>query len=310
MAANKPFIVWRFVDGKPGHEKQSHALVEGLKKQGLDIKVVDYRVRFSLVYYLWQYLIRAVIGPDKDETPQLIVGAGHKTHWPMLFAKRQSGAKVVVILSPSLPVACFDCIIAPEHDYHNKLRRPENLFTVPFALVEPLEGQPNLKQGLVLLGGESKPFYWDSEKVAAQIKTIIDLSPSDINWSISTSRRTPAGMLEQIRQACDLPSRVSLLDYADLADSWLPEQLIASGHIWVSADSASMIAEALATKAQVGIISLSSVGKTNKIQCAIDTLINKKQVFCAKDLPLPVHAGRPKSDDVINKLVKYLEIIP
>lgn len=310
MTANNLFTIWRFVDGKPGHEKQSQALVNGLKEQmqGLDIQVLDYQVSQSLFHYFWRWLTQRVIGPSNSEQPQLIIGAGHKTHGPMLLSKCQNAVKAVVILSPSLPSFLFDMIIAPEHDYYNK-RRPDNLLTVPFALVDTLDSHPSPNQGLILLGGESKWFSWNSMKVAEQIKSIIELSPPDISWSISNSRRSPEEVFEQIQQACGASCTISLLEYTELADTWLPQQLSTAGRIWVSADSASMISEALATNAQVGIIALPSKVKKNKLQCAIDTLISRKQVLSTQSLPFAITAERTKPNDVISKLIKHLELI-
>ena len=48
--------------------------------------------------------------------PDIAIGAGHKTHLYLLAIKRCFGAKIVVILKPSLPLKFFDLCVIPKHD--------------------------------------------------------------------------------------------------------------------------------------------------------------------------------------------------
>jgi mitochondrial fission protein ELM1 len=309
MTTTNQLIIWRFIDGKPGHEKQSQALISTLKSR-LNISVENVQIDKPWFYYLWRWLIRKPVGPCATHKPDLLVGAGHKTHIPLLLAKQQQKAKAVVIMSPSLPVSWFDMVIAPEHDYYQH-NTPDNVYTVPFALVEEINSHPDTKKGLILLGGQSKSFHWNSDEVVQQVATIVQLSHT-IQWNISTSRRTPREFINLLQQHCQPLNNVTVHQHNQLPKTWLSKQLQLAGHIWVTADSASMIAEALATQANIGIITLQSRQKNNKLQRAIDHLADKKIIntittMDTNTLPSP---ERRYNQKIVDSLIKHLELTP
>ena len=85
-----------------------------------------------------------------------------------------------------------------------------------------------------------------------------------MQWQVSTSRRTPSSTLEALRRSCaDLP-QLQVFDYRDLDAQWLATTLKTAGKIWVTSDSASMLAEALNTRAEVGLVALAPKGRRNK----------------------------------------------
>ena len=79
-----PRVVWRFSDGKPGHDNQSLGLVDALQRRtrihNYDIPVQPGAGRHLL---LGRFPDGSLL-PD----PWLIIGAGHATHLPMLAARR------------------------------------------------------------------------------------------------------------------------------------------------------------------------------------------------------------------------------
>ena len=101
-------VVWRFTDGKPGHEKQSHGLLQALGElTPLEIHRFDVRFR----YMLWRQLRGHALHGDVDvPIPDLIVGVGHRTHPWMLLSRLVCGGKVVVLMKPSLPHRWFDLV--------------------------------------------------------------------------------------------------------------------------------------------------------------------------------------------------------
>ena len=115
-------VVWRLVDGKPGHEKQSAGLLQALA-EFTPLAVYEFDMRFKAL--LWRQLRRYVQRRPADiPSPDLIVGVGHRTHVPMLLARAVCGGRSVVLMKPTLPHGLFDLVFVPRHD---RYRRKGNL---------------------------------------------------------------------------------------------------------------------------------------------------------------------------------------
>lgn len=261
--------IWRFLDGNRAHEKQSAALLSGLRSCLGEVGLVSHDIPcpetgFRLLDGLPPQL-------DALPRPDFILGAGHRTHWPVLRARRQFGGRSVVIMKPSLPLRWFDFAIIPEHDCPPAL---ENVILTQGALTEPLPAlAPDPKRGLLLLGGPSKHFHWDARAVSAAARELLQWP---IHWVVSSSRRTPEGTLDQLSYAdCD----AELWEWQSCPPGWLGEQMGRAGHIWVTGDSISMVFEALQSRAQVGIIPLPSRSAKNKVRGAVQRLIDQGLVL-------------------------------
>ena len=80
--------VWLFTDGKIGHEKQSKAFVKILRKRYSIIEeIVDVSGICFVQSIKWFLGFKPPIRTSLD-TPHLIIGTGHRTHLPMLAARR------------------------------------------------------------------------------------------------------------------------------------------------------------------------------------------------------------------------------
>ena len=237
--------VWLFKDGKPGHEKQVAGVVNVLADSfELDTQTYNVRDRLSQnLRYLWPGRYRA------DQSPDLILGAGHATHLPMLAAKLSTGARIVVLMKPSLPKHWFDLCVVPSHD---GLSPGPGLFVTTGAVSDqPYSARHDEGLGLILLGGPSRHFGWHTEKIAEQVDRIATDHP-DIRWTVANSRRSPAETLPAIA-SLGHPHLVTV-DHAATEPSWLSTQLMASASVWVSEDSVSMIYEALTSGARTGLL--------------------------------------------------------
>ncbi|WP_317929967.1 ELM1/GtrOC1 family putative glycosyltransferase [Halioxenophilus sp. WMMB6] len=275
MNSISPFVIWRFVDGKLGHEKQTQALVEGLQRL-LPVELVNIDVSGL------QHTLRALLSKRWPELkhlpkPDMALAAGRLTHWPTIAAKRTYGAAAVVIHNPtSVPPWLFDVIITPQHDgFATGGRR----LVVPTALSSVVDSHPEPNRGLILIGGESNHFVWQEERLLAQLKTLLNQYP-DIQWRISSSRRTPKSTDELLQVFCQQSSNAEFFAVETLSADWLPQQLAAASQIWVTADSASMLGEALNTQAQVGVIALNSRkhNRLNKLEKSITALQQKGEI--------------------------------
>lgn len=257
--------VWRFLDGNRAHEKQSAALVSGLRDcAGRAVECHDIASPGGLD------LLRGGLPGKLRELapPDLLVGAGHRTHLAMLLARRRYGGRTVVIMRPSLPLRWFDFAIIPEHDRPPPLG---NVILSQGALTEPLPvGRMEPGRGLILLGGPSKHFAWDAAGVRASVNRLLQ-APGQ--WVISDSRRTPLGTLEGLDH-----SGAEVCHWRSCPPGWLAEQLTRAEQIWVTGDSVSMLFEALQSEAQVGVIELPSRHAANKVRAAVQRLLDQELV--------------------------------
>lgn len=281
--------IWRFKDGNRAHEKQSAALVSGLRAElGAD-QVVCCDLSSDEVSLPWWR--RPPPELAQLPAPDFILGAGHRSQWPVLRARRLFGGRSVVIMKPSLPLSWFDFAIVPEHDQPPPL---QNVILTRGALAEPLPDLPaEPHRALLLLGGPSKHFHWDTAKVFAVTEQLLKPSPKRApkrvqQWVVADSRRTPEGTLAQYAGP-----GVELQSWRESPADWLAEQMARAGQIWVTGDSVSMIFEALQSGAPVGVIPMPSRNPRNKIRAAVDRLLDEGLVTDRFDADLLQSAPRP-----------------
>lgn len=254
---DQPRVVWRFSDGKPGHDNQSLGLVDALERR-LAIEVYDVPV-FKQAGIWRDLLTRRFCAGTLLSDPWLMVGAGHATHLPMLTARRARGGKVVVIMSPDLPKSLFDLCLIPDHDSPsvqpnvlvtrgslNRMRR--------LALTES-------RQGLIMIGGPSKHYQWDHQAVANQISRIIRFSPNR-HWTLTTSRRTPPGFVGHVReQVFNGNMHFHVASWSETSAQWIAGRLAHASSVWVTEDSVSMVYEALTAGCAVGLLAVPPRGR-------------------------------------------------
>lgn len=274
MSRERTTVIWRLLDGRPGHENQVIGLTEAIQRiRGVD--VCDIRLDEE------RKSLRGILSGGLDSmaslpAPDLLIGAGHSTHLPLLACSRRFGGRTVVIMKPSLPVALFDLCLIPEHDTlcfpANNVVRTEGALN----RVRPSERHDS-DSGLFLIGGPSKHFLWSDEKVIRQVQSII--STSSIQWTIAASERTPERFLKNLQ--LQLPN-VALITPRDTSADWLPQQLRQAGTVWVTCDSMSMIYEALTAGAQVGLLELESISP-GRITSNIQRLIRSAKVTACSD---------------------------
>ncbi len=262
--------IWLFSDGKRGHENQSLGLVEALCRQG------PCQVDTLPVAQGWPWAISWLAGrfaPGKNlPRPDLIIGAGHATHWPMLAARRAYGGKIAVLMKPSLPLSWFDWAIVPAHDGLSE--SPAILVTQgPINRIQP-SATRDAKSGLMLIGGPSAEYGWSETALLKQIH-LVALHRPEMNWQLTTSRRTPASFLDNLAKL-GLPN-VAAVAHGEVSAGWLPEQLAHAAGVWVTPDSASMVYEALSSGAAVGCFDL-PYAKPGRVARGLERLVRDKRL--------------------------------
>ena len=109
-----PHVVWRFSDGKAGHDNQSQGLAGALNRlRPVEIITLD---------PLPAVMALSALGGGQRAlwrnipAPGIVLGAGHRTHLSLLAARRMRGGKAIVLMRPSLPLCLFDLCLIPAHD--------------------------------------------------------------------------------------------------------------------------------------------------------------------------------------------------
>lgn len=258
-------VVWRFSDGKAGHDAQSLGLLRALQERArisaFDIPLGQDRGGF------WSGLkdrYRYAAGLPR---PDLLIGAGHATHWSLLTARRRWGGRTIVLMKPSLPLSWFDLCLVPEHD------GPLQAANVQFTLgvlnsIKPGPGH-DADTGLIVLGGPSPHYRWDNDEILTQLTRLVSQRPLK-KWTLTTSRRTPESILRTLLERTEF----RCVPYAATDSDWLPARLSEAGEVWVSEDSVSMIYEALTAGAQLGLLKVQR-GRDNRITSAVDALVQR-----------------------------------
>jgi len=260
-------IIWRLLDGKKGHEKQSLALVRSLKEQSrcriFDINIQDLENPFLALIFKKNNLNKGLIKPD------IAIGAGHKTHFHLLAIKRCFDAKIVVIMKPSIPHQLFDLCVIPKHD---DVKSGSNVFITNTPLVSfNLNKKKKENMALFLIGGPSKHFHWDSKIVLDQIKEISKKFKFK-KLLITTSRRTPIDFIDEYYKL--KIKNVKLYEDTKIINDWLDKNIVKVKNIWVTNDSYSMLIEAIASGAYTDILEL-KIKKKSKLSREIN-LVKKK----------------------------------
>lgn len=259
MTFQTPCVIWRFSDGKPGHENQTQGLIHALQAYG---PVAVYTIPLTARpqdYAAWP-------------KPTLLIGTGHTTHWPLWRAQRTTEGKSIVLMKPSIPTLFFDLCIIPAHDQP----RPSPRVLITQGVLNTIipANQPRQTQGLILLGGLSRHFQWDNARIIPQIEAILAAEPKRA-WELTTSRRTPPALLAQL----PVHPRLHVTPYPQADSQWVRQRLQSCAAVWVSPDSVSMVYEALTAGAAVGLLRLmpSKIRPSRVIQ-GLKSLVQQQQL--------------------------------
>lgn len=268
--------IWFIHDHRLGHQKQLQGLASRLEAhariQSCWLNVEDYGLRLKHLFMAPEHL-------HAFPRPDLIIGAGHKTHLSVLLAARYYKAFSVLIMKPSLPLSWFDAIICPEHDRAPAAENILSTFGPLSTVIPPDESNSQLTRtnNLILLGGPSRHFCFDTRNLIDQIEQLCRENPQT-PWLLSNSPRTPPDALKQLR-SLKLPN-LKIHEYQDDSLGSLNELLCTSNQVWLTPDSMSMIFEAITAGAKVGVFhDRASRGKAgSRINKQIQALIGNQVV--------------------------------
>jgi hypothetical protein len=264
-----PVVIWCFTDGKIGHKNQTQGLINALaRRTSIASHSIDVSMNaFHFLYFLFSGKFYRQL--SELPVPHYLLAAGRKTQLPMLVAQWWFGGKSILLMRPYWPTRWFDMLMIPRHDTP---KTQANIFLTDGAInkVTPSVNH-NQAQGIILVGGPSKHYFWDSTVIIQQILTLVNITP-EICWTLSNSRRTPEDFLAQLEV---LSTQLKLVDYRQTDHSWLPQQLSSAGQIWVTPDSVSMLYEAMSSGATVACLELKEQDANNRIVKGIRGMIDK-----------------------------------
>lgn len=263
-------VVWRFTDERPGHLCQSQGLCQAIQAlrphQCIDVPAAA----LTAAAGAWlRKRLPAALRPLPR--PDLLIGAGHRTHLPLLAARRAAGGRIIVLMRPSLPLSWFDCCILPEHDLRGN-RPPAHVIPSRGALnslMAATDHDPG--QGLILIGGPSRHYAWDEAGLFAMLEDILRRQPR-LRWQISDSRRTPTSTSRRLRTLAGAgPAR--FFSHHETRPGWVPQTLGQVGSTWVTEDSMSTLYEALSSGTATGLLPVPSRARRNKLRRCIRRLL-------------------------------------
>lgn len=271
-----PHVLWRFSDGKPGHDAQSLGLVQALRAR-CDIGVHELPAG-GRVAALGEWLAGRYAAGRTLPRPDLLIGSGHATHWSLLAARRAYGGRAVVLMQPSLPNALFDLCLIPEHD--NPRAAADVLVTAGVLNTLGMSQNRSRDNGLILLGGPSPHYRWNDAEVLEQVNALLSARPQ-LCWQVLSSRRTPASTVALLNEHKGL-----MLLSPDLSDNPVADALSTAAEVRVSEDSVSMIYEALTSGAPTGLLAVTR-RSANRVTAGVDALVMRGWVAAPGDWSTP-----------------------
>lgn len=257
-------VLWVFSDGRKGHEKQTTGLTQAMDRLTSQ-KIVVHRILVGTPLGILRQLPQ----------PDLLIGAGNGTHFPMLVVKLLFGARSVVLMKPSLPTIFFDLIFLPHHDTCTNFG---NVYTTDGVLCPIPNVRPENECGVILLGGASRHFQWDTDAVQTAVQNICSSNPR-IHWTICDSPRSPENLLTQLSNVANATTR----HWRTTNETFLTDLLNLSSQTWVTSDSVTMLYEALNTGSPVGIIDLPLKRKMSKLSRGMYELVKRERVHLASE---------------------------
>ena len=178
-----------------------------------------------------------------------VLCSGSRTVIPAYLLAKSSGAKVIYIGTPKFRLMKkFDGIVSTKKDI-SKVYKIISTDLPPTKFSPYINIQPAIKQSLILIGGDGSGYdYGESDwyRLAFEFK--------NINSTFVNSRRTPKFAWDNLKENSG-PNQ-TFLDLEDTPFEKLQDAIDTHSHIFVTADSTSMIVEILTRGYFVNVIEL------------------------------------------------------
>ncbi|MCP3928804.1 MAG: hypothetical protein GY705_06860 [Bacteroidetes bacterium] len=246
-----------FLDGRPGHEKQTLGIVREL---GCYTEVTTRKIAIPRNNLLQQIVdcSRYMLGWCDSAYSELgnydlLIGTGTATHLPMLMCKKKYHVPVITCMTPStILMRKFDLCCVPQHD---GIHVGKNIFQTigPPNCSEARKEHVNNKAMILIGGVDHKSHHWNTDDVERQITRLLSEN-KNMQWTISTSPRTPNDTSDRIKNVSEEYNNSKFFDFKDTPAGWVEKEYNLNKTVWVTADSMSMVYEALSAGCNVGIL--------------------------------------------------------
>jgi mitochondrial fission protein ELM1 len=270
-------------DGKQGHVHQSIALCENLGA-AYDLAEVRYpaAVCKAASYLLdrlglrcpWLYRLRM---PENPGHYAAVAGTGSTAFYPVKVLARTLGLPCAAILTPRGYRMDFDCILAPAFD--RQPQRP-NLVTLPVNLTPTrpefyargteaflVRHTPRRPAVGVILGGPNSFASLHARDLEPELTRLFACTPDQEHW-VTTSRRTPPEVDALVDR---FPFDYRLVFSRDPFNP-IPAFVMLCETLFVTADSTSMISEAVTHGRAAVEILMNLNGRPSKFAALVEHL--------------------------------------
>ena len=248
-------------DKKAGHLSQCLGLRDILKRYrqekdilhlGKDILYLPGFIERLLVLFsekLYLFILKLMNPSLVDLRFDLVLSSGSRTVMPAYLLAKASGAKVLYIGTPKFRIMKkFDGIVSTKRDISDVYKVIST--DIPPTKFIPYEKRKTaIKQSLVLIGGDGSGYDYgenDWYRLAFEFK--------NINTTFVNSRRTPKFAWDNLKENAG-PNQ-TFLDLENTPFEKLQDAIDTHSHIFVTADSTSMIVEILTRGYFVNVIEL------------------------------------------------------
>jgi hypothetical protein len=259
---------WAVTTGEMGMRTQARGLAEAVAHEVTEVTVAR----------AWSWR------PDRPAPPwpDVMVSCGRRSARWALAARRLSGGATLAVhvQDPRRDAGAFDLIVAMEHD---DIRAGGNVIKVATALHDLTPAKLSAAAAAwtsrlgplgrpltgVAIGGDLRGRAFtpaDGARLIAGLQRIMQGSGGAL--AITPSRRTPAAVIAQLREAFAEDPRVFLWDLD--GDNPYRGILASADRLVVTSDSVSMVSEALATPHPVEVLDLGFARHTGFIQDLVD----------------------------------------
>ena len=261
-------------DGRAGHENQSVALAKHL---GMAYDICRVKSRFGWSKAAALLLDRAGVklaGLFHIENPpqsvySYVVGAGSTTYYPVKVLAKKLDAKSVTMMLPKGFRYDFDLILAQGHD--DPPKQP-NIKTLPVNLsyVQPQGIFQKAQKPVVgiVIGGENNTYTMSKGRIEAYLDEIAVRYKKSHTIAVTTSPRTP----KEIEALVASYGFDYTLIYSECQENPIPDFLAVAEVVFVTADSTSMISEAVSFGKSAIIVLPLEAQKESKHQNFIEML--------------------------------------
>jgi uncharacterized protein len=202
------------------------------------------------------------------------LGTGTQTHLDILAAKKKYGIPAVCCMAPDIFFRNrFDLCFVPRHD--GLPERNNIFFTDGPPVTTGFNPDKSDDKGLIVIGGPNAYSKgWETNKICAYVQSIAEKKQA-IEWTVSTSPRTPDDTSDRLKKVAEQNSNVHFFHFRDTPPGWVEGKYAESDITWVSVDSMSMIYEALTAGCKVGLLPLEWKRPDNKFKRSMDELTER-----------------------------------